>query len=167
MTTWSVAPNGDAIVSEVRIAAPPERVFQALVDPEQVMKWWGGQGAGQSYHCTHFECDLRPGGRWRSAGVDAQGHPFEVVGEYLKVDPPRLLVHTWIASWTADVTTTVRWDLQRKTYGTLLRHKHSGLGAHPELAQSFRGWPRMLGWLQALLEQGETVDDRGPWSPGR
>jgi uncharacterized protein YndB with AHSA1/START domain len=164
MATSRVAPNGDAIVSEIHIAAPPERVFQALVDPRQVVKWWGGQGEGQSFRCRHFQCDLRPGGKWRGAGVDAQGHPFEVVGEYMEVDPPRLLVHTWVASWTADVKTTVRWELSPTDRGTLVKHQHRGLAAHPELARSFRGWPRMLNWLQALLEYGETADDRNPVS---
>lgn len=162
MATSRIAPNGDVIVSEVYIAAPPESVFQALIDPEKVVHWWGGQGEGQSFQCTHFECDLRPGGKWRSAGIDGQGHPFEVVGEYLEVDPPRLLVHTWNASWTAKVKTIVRWELQPTSKGTLVRHEHSGFAAHPELAKSFRGWPRMLGWLKALLEHGETAEDRKP-----
>lgn len=160
MATTNISPDGDAVVSEIHIAARPERVFEALVDPQQVVKWWGGQGAGQGYRCTRFESDLRTGGKWRSAGVDAQGHPFEVYGEYLEVDPPRLLVHTWMASWTAAVKTTVRWELERTSGGTLLRHRHSGLAAHPELAKSFRGWPRMLGWIQALLEEGETSETR-------
>lgn len=160
MATSSIAPEGTTLISEIRIAAPPERVFQALVDPELVVKWWGGRGEGQSFRCAQFECDLRPGGKWRSAGVDAQGHPFEVVGEYLEIDLPRLLVYTWTASWTAEVPTTVRWELEPTDQGTLVRHLHSGLAAHPELAGSFRGWPRMLGWLRALLERGETVDER-------
>jgi uncharacterized protein YndB with AHSA1/START domain len=164
MATSSVAPDADTIISEIHIAATPERVFQALVDPQQVVKWWGGQGEGQSFRCTHFQCDLRPGGKWRSTGVDAQAHTFEVVGEYLEVDPPRLLVLTWVASWTAEVKTTVRWELEPTSRGTLVRHRHSGLAAHPELAKSFRGWPRMLGWLQSLLERGETVSDRKRFS---
>jgi len=164
MATSSRASSGDAIVNEIHIAAPPERVFQALVDPQQVVKWWGGEGEGQSFRCTVFQCDLRPGGKWRSAGVDAHGHPFEVVGEYLEVDPTRLLVHTWMASWTGGVETTVRWELEPTSQGTLVRHHHGGLAAHPELAKAFRGWPRMLGWLQALLEHGETVGDRPPVS---
>jgi hypothetical protein len=38
--------------------------------------------------------------------------------------------------------------------------------ALPELTQAYRGWPRMLTWLQALLEKGETVEQRKPasWS---
>lgn len=160
MATTNVVNNGDAIVSEVFIAAPLEDVFRAIVDPELVVKWWGGQGAGQSFRCTQFESDLRPGGRWRSAGIDGQGHPFEAFGEYLEVDRPRVLVQTWTASWTAQVQTTVRWELEPVGEGTRLRHEHSGLSALPEVARSFRGWPRILGWLQVFLEKGETVEQR-------
>ncbi len=161
MATSRFTPDADAIVSEVHIAAPPERVFEALVDPKQVVQWWGQVGV---YRCTEFQSDLRVGGKWRSAGLDGQGHSFEVVGEYLEVDPPRRLVHTWVASWTGSVKTFVRWDLEATSQGTLVRICHSGLAAHPEVAESYRGWPRMLGWLRALLERGETVNDRKPAS---
>lgn len=160
MATTSIVNDGDAILTEIFIAATPEEVFRALVDPELVVQWWGGQGAGQSFRCTHFQCDLRPGGMWRSSGVDGEGRPFEAAGEYLEVDPPRLLVQTWVASWTAQLKTTVRWELQATDVGTLVRHQHSGLAVHPEVAKSFRGWPRILGWLQGFIEKGETVEDR-------
>lgn len=162
MAAASVSPDGDAIVSEIYIAAAPEEVFHALVDPAVVVKWWGGQGAEQSFRCTRFQSDLRPGGRWRSSGIDGQGRPFEASGEYVEVDPPRLLVQTWVASWTAQVTTTVRWELKPSGDGTLVRHQHSGLAAHPQVRNSFRGWPRILGWLRAYLENGEVVDHRWP-----
>lgn len=160
MATTSLSPDGDALVSEIHIAAPPEEVFQALTDPALVVQWWGGQGAGQSFRCTHYEADLRPGGKWRSTGIDGQGGSFEVAGTYVEIDPPRLLMQTWVASWTAAVETTVRWELQATSAGTLLRHRHSGLAAHPDGGRSFRGWPRILGWLQAFAEKGETVDAR-------
>jgi len=32
-----------------------------------------------------------------------------------------------------------------------LRIRHSGLAAHPEVKGSYRGWPRMLEWLQAFF----------------
>jgi uncharacterized protein YndB with AHSA1/START domain len=34
----------DAIVTEVEIAAPPERLFTALTDPKQLVRWWGEDG---------------------------------------------------------------------------------------------------------------------------
>ena len=147
----------DAIVSEIYIQAEPERVFQALIDPEQVVRWWGQNGV---YRCTQFSADLRVGGKWRSSGVGPDGGRFEVAGEFLEVVPPRVLAYTWVASWTGPAKTTVRWELTATEQGTLVRIRHSGLAAHPEIAQSYRGWPRMLGWLQALLEKGETVETR-------
>jgi uncharacterized protein YndB with AHSA1/START domain len=161
MATPEISPNTDEIVSEIQIAAPPDRAFQALVDPSQVVRWWGQKGV---YRCTEFESDLRVGGKWRSAGVDGQGGRFEASGEYLQIDAPRLLVQTWIATWTGDFQSTVRWELESSKQGTLLRVRHSGLSARPELQQQYRGWPRLLTWLQALVERGETIDDRKPAS---
>jgi uncharacterized protein YndB with AHSA1/START domain len=133
--TRQVTPDQDAIISEIDIAAPPDRVFRALIDPRQVLQWWGQEGV---YRCTEFASDVRPGGQWRSAGVGPDGGRFEASGEYIEVDPPRLLIE--------------------------LPLSHSGLSAHPELAQSYRGWPRMLEWLKAFLERGETVEMRAPFS---
>jgi len=159
MATSKLTPDADSIVTEIHIAAPPERVFQALVDPQQVLKWWGQQGV---YRSTHFQSDLRPGGKWRTVGVNTDGRNFEASGEYLEIDPPHLLVYSWVASWTGDARTTVRWELYPDKEGTLVRLRHYGLAAYPDLANSYSGWPRMLGWLAAFLVRGETVDDRKP-----
>jgi uncharacterized protein YndB with AHSA1/START domain len=159
MATSKFNPDSDAIVSEISISAPIDRVFRAITDPAQVVQWWGQAGV---YRCSEFQSDLRAGGRWRSAGVGGDGRAFEVKGEYLEVDPPRLLVQTWIASWTGEAEAIVRWELESTKQGTLVRIRHTGLAAHPGLAESYSGWPRMLGWLRALLERGETIDDRAP-----
>jgi len=152
-----ISSDKDVITCQIYIAAQPERVFRALVEPEEVLRWWGQPGV---YLCTEFVADLRPGGSWRSSGIGPDGGPFEVVGQYMEVEPPCLLVHSWIASWTGNARTTVRWELEPKDDGTLLRLAHSGLAAYPGIGDSYRGWPRMLGWIQALLERGETVDFR-------
>lgn len=148
--TSRVTSDQNEIISEIRIVASAQRVFQALVDPQLVLQWWGQQGV---YQCKEFTSDLHPGGKWRSSGVGPDGGPFEVIGEYLEVDPPRLLVHTWIASWTGEAKTTVRWELESAGATTLLRIRHSGLAAHTGISQSYRGWPRMLEWIRVLLEQ--------------
>jgi uncharacterized protein YndB with AHSA1/START domain len=85
---------------------------------------------------------------------------LQLVGQYLEFDPPRLLVSSWVASWTGDAKTTVRCELEPTAQGTLLRIRHSGLAARPELAQSYRGWPVILGWVRGYLEAGETVESR-------
>lgn len=159
MATSKMSHDADAIVREIHINAPLERVFDALVKPELVVRWWGQKGI---YRCTEFHSDLRVGGQWRSVGLDGQGKTFEVSGRYLIVDPPRALASTWVATWTGAVETTVGWELESTPQGTLVRIRHSGLAAHPELKQAYRGWPRMLGWLQSLLERAETVETREP-----
>ena len=50
----------DAIISEVHINAPAERVFQALTDPRQLMRWWNSDECPTEF----FEMDARPGGQW-------------------------------------------------------------------------------------------------------
>jgi hypothetical protein len=41
MPSSEITPARDAIVGEVEVAAPPERVFRALTDPAQLIRWWG------------------------------------------------------------------------------------------------------------------------------
>ncbi len=175
MATATITPDQEAVQAEVFIAAPPERVFQAITDPSQALKWWGQVGL---YRTTEWHADLRPGGKWKCVGLSADGSSYTVEGEYLEVDPPRLLVHTWNKSWKFQFTTIVRWELypqevhglqaggSRKTgTGTLLRVHHTGFGGHPkEAADHGQGWKKVLGWVQAYAETGETIDSRPPVS---
>jgi uncharacterized protein YndB with AHSA1/START domain len=39
MATATITPDQDTIVSEIFIAAPPARVFQAITDPNQMPLW--------------------------------------------------------------------------------------------------------------------------------
>jgi uncharacterized protein YndB with AHSA1/START domain len=171
MATVAITPDQDAIVAEIFIAAPPERVFQAITDPSQMPRWWGQR---DMYRITEWTADLRPGGKWSSVGLGADGTTFRVDGEYLEVDRPRLLVHTWVASFAASLKTVVRWELepsdvhglrqsgpQRMGLGTMVRLRHHGFSGNAKIAGDHgQGWTRVLGWMQAYLERAETVDSR-------
>jgi uncharacterized protein YndB with AHSA1/START domain len=109
MATAAITPDKDAVVPEIFIAAPPDRVFQAITDPSQLSRWWGQAGV---YRITERTADVRPGGKWSSVGVEENGNTFRVEGEYLEVDPPRRLVHTWIASYMGTLRTVVYSDLE-------------------------------------------------------
>jgi hypothetical protein len=71
-----------------------------------------------------------------------------------------VLQTTRVASWTGNVEAKVRGELEPTKEGTLVRIRQSGLAAHPEVKDSYRGWSRMLQGFQAFLERGETVKDR-------
>ena len=61
MATTQITPDNNSILAEIFIAAPPDRVFQALTDPQQMTKWWGERGV---YRITENKADLRVGGKW-------------------------------------------------------------------------------------------------------
>ena len=48
----------DAIVEEIAIKAPAERISDALTDPAARVKWWGLKGR---FETADMESDLRPG----------------------------------------------------------------------------------------------------------
>ncbi|HUB80194.1 MAG TPA: SRPBCC domain-containing protein [Bryobacteraceae bacterium] len=139
----------DTIVQEIVIKAPAARIFAALTDPGERTKWWGAEGRFQT---THMESDLRPGGKWAMRGNGVGGRPFIVRGEYQQIDPPRLLVFTWLPDWQEDaIETTVRFDLTETNGVTTVRLTHSGLTTENSRF-SHKGWPQILTWLQAHCE---------------
>ena len=162
MATAAITPDQDAVEAEIFVAAPPQRVFEAITDPVQTAKWWGQAGL---YKITERTSDLRKGGKFLSAGVGADGTKFHVEGEYLEIDPPRLLVHTWTGSYSPE-RTVVRWELVPHTVhglhpngpkksgtGTLVRVRQEGFGTNVQSANAHgEGWKRVLGWLEAYVE---------------
>lgn len=140
--------TADTIVQEIAIKAPAGRVFEALADPGQRMKWWGSE---DRFRIEKMESDLRPGGKWSMSGM-GMGHPFSVTGEYREVERPRVLAFTWLPSWQGDSTVSlVRFELEEANGVTKVRLTHSGLSSEIS-RQSHRGWPQILGWLQAYCE---------------
>jgi uncharacterized protein YndB with AHSA1/START domain len=141
----------DTIVQEITIKGSAERIFEALTDPGQRVRWWGAEGRFQT---THMESDLRLSSKWMMRGIGIGGKPFTVRGEYRQIERPRLLVFTWLPDWQEDATETlVRFDLEEKGDGlTTVRLTHSGLASESSRA-SHKGWPQILAWLQDYVEQ--------------
>jgi uncharacterized protein YndB with AHSA1/START domain len=141
-----------AVHATVEIAAPPERVFQALTDPRELAAWWGSE---DTYRTHDWQVDARPGGRWsvRTSNVSG-GSASTVHGEYLVVDPPRLLEYTWLASWDGFAPTTIRCELAPADVGgvagTRLTLTHTGFAGRAEAGEMHAGgWAGILAWLAA------------------
>lgn len=181
MATAQITPDNDAIMAEIFIAAPPARVFEAIADPKQRAQWWGikepsGSAPHQAvpFRVTDGKSDLRVGGKWSNDGIRGDGQRFHLEGEYLEIDPPRLLVHTRVADFVGNFETVVRWELEareiqglhdggahRMGTGTLVKVRHSGFAGHPGQAKSHEtGWGVSLGWLKSFVETGETFESR-------
>lgn len=146
------ASTSDTIEQEVTINARAERVFDALVDPDQRLQWWGGKGR---FRATHMESDLRPSGKWVMR-FEMGGRLSSVGGEYRTIERPRVLVFTWLPDWYENATETlVRFDLAETAGVTTVRITHSGLTTEGDRA-NHRGWPDILAWLQTYVEQNIT-----------
>lgn len=152
MATTFVTPDQDAIVSEIEIAAPADRVFKGICDAETVRR----------HHPEFevFEMELRVGGKWRLdlrmpkpyQGVDVIRHD----GEVLEIDPPRLLVYTWFANFHDDPKhrSIVRWELTPTKSGTHVQLMHSGLAAESRACKEYAGgWPGVLQQLKTFSEK--------------
>lgn len=156
MATISVTPDRDSVVGEIRIAAPPERVFQALTDPKQVMVWW----TQPDCPIETFSMQLKRGGRWiydtQQTKIDVNGvTKFHCEGEVLEYDPPRVLAYTWIANWHDNKSrrTVVRWELIPQSEGTLVRVSHSGLAEERAAREDYTsGWVGVLDTLKKFVE---------------
>jgi uncharacterized protein YndB with AHSA1/START domain len=156
MATTLVTLDQDTIVSEIHVAAPAERVFQALTDPQQLMSWWNSEACRTEF----FEMDTRPGGQWRFENRKTKANANGVSqcvcqGEVLEVDPPRVLAYTWISSWHDDKSrkTIVRWELTPTNDGTHVKVIHSGLAEEAAARKGYSGgWPGVVELLKKFVE---------------
>jgi len=156
MPTTIITPSQGAIVSEIQIAAPPERVFKAISDAGELQRWFSSPECPVKF----WKMDARVGGRYsyatKKGSIVVNGiSEFECQGEILEYDPPRLLVYTWIANWHDDPKsrTVVCWELTPEGSGTYVRVTHSGLGNLPVARKDYTGgWPGVVEMLKKFVE---------------
>ena len=138
-------------VYEIFIKTTPERLWEAITNPEMRKKYTFG---------AEVTSDWTPGSHYEARG---HGHPiFE--GENVEVEPPRRLVQTFRALWGEDVsaegTSRVTWEIEPVGDSCQLTVIHSDLreGANPQL---YGGWMMILSGLKTLLETGELLTTPG------
>jgi len=161
MTKTEISPDQDAVVSEIEIAAPPDRVFKAIVDREQALQW----GAHEAFEITAWDLEPRVGGSWRFTSVEkATNKEYKHCGEVFEIDPPRVLAYTWLADFHTipSQRTVVRWELAPTPTGTRVKITHSGLAQLPkERAEYGQGWPGVLGAIKTYLEKPSSRKQQG------
>lgn len=160
MSNAIITPDQDSIIAEIDIAAPPTRVFEALTDPDQLLRWF----TDASCPVKFWRMDAQLGGGYIYAteksnflvnGVDE----LKCHGEITEIDPPRLLVYTWVANWHLDPQkkTAVRWELTPTATGTHVKVTHSGLAQEPAARKDYSGgWPGVVVKLKAFAERNDS-----------
>ena len=140
-------------VFEIYIRTTPERLWEAITDPDIRAKYNFGAGV---------RSDWTPGSRIEMDAPKAGGLLGD--GEVLQSDPPRRLVHTMRALWSDEVKSEgfsrVSWDIEPVGDSCRLTVTHDQLreGANDQL---YGGWPMILSGLKTLLETGELLTTPG------
>jgi uncharacterized protein YndB with AHSA1/START domain len=143
----AVAELVDGVIrASVEIRASPERVFQALASRE-IIDWWIRPGV---FDTREWEGEVRVGGRWRASGI-GNGRPYALEGEFLELDPPRKLVHTWHAAGAPGTPSIVTYVLDAIEGGTRLTLCHQGIASPLIGANTGAGWETSLERLADIL----------------
>jgi uncharacterized protein YndB with AHSA1/START domain len=141
---------GTASVSiERRLAAPPEAVFDAWLDPDGLWQWLFRTPAGT---LERVEVDPRVGGGFR---VDERREDgvAEHYGEYVQLDRPRRLAFEFWTSFSAE-RTRVTIEIVADDGGSRLTLTHDGVW--PDWADKTRhGWTMILDGLAKHLDPAQ------------
>jgi uncharacterized protein YndB with AHSA1/START domain len=119
-------------------AARPEQVFRAWTDVNVLQRWFG---CSSDRHWNVHEWDVRTGGKIR-VSLDFGGHPFEVEGEFLTVDPPFHLRYRWNRDETVDVR------IEPRDSGSLLTLEHRWPPTDEDRSMIDAGWTSALDELR-------------------
>jgi len=146
---------GGLILASVDVAAAPERVFQALASKE-ITEWWVRPGV---FDTREWTGDVRGGGRWRASGM-TRGEPYVQEGEFLEVEAPRRLVHTWERAGKPGVASTVTYLLEPIDGRTHVTLRHQGFASRDMCSAFAIGWETSLERLAEILAPEFSLDHR-------
>jgi uncharacterized protein YndB with AHSA1/START domain len=133
------------------IAAPAEKVFEAIIKPEIARRYWDHENVS----------DWQPGSSWQHIRAD-EARTVDIAGKVVESVPPRRLVITWAAASQADQPDSysrVSFDIEPYDDMVKLTVTHDELEAGSGMDNGIRkGWPVVLSSLKSFLETGRGLD---------
>ena len=135
------------------IESSPERVWEALTDPDLTAQYWGHSNIS----------DWRPGSPWEHRRTDGSGIA-DVIGTVLESEPPRRLTMTFDAPGQVPPggSSKVTFDIEPYHEIVRLTVTHENLADGDALEAVSAGWPAVCANLKSLLETGHVLP-RAPW----
>jgi uncharacterized protein YndB with AHSA1/START domain len=146
-------------VFEIYIRTTPERLWQAIIDPEVRARYQFG---------AQVQSDWTPGSSYQVTHDGASNSLIE--GENLQIDPPRRLVQSYLAMWDDDIvaegTSRVTWEIEPVGDSCRLIVTHDQMRADAD-SHLYGGWPMILSGLKTWLETGQVLTTPGSLMYGR
>ena len=137
-----------AVVVRRTIAASPEDLFDAWLDPEAMAEWMRPGTINRSEART----EPRVGGSYEVIMHGESGR-ISHTGVYRVIDRPRKLVFTWRSPFTDEAESLVTVDFRPEGKRTEIIVTHEQLPAGAREAHS-RGWTGALEKLDQAWQQG-------------
>jgi uncharacterized protein YndB with AHSA1/START domain len=133
------------------IAATPERVWQALTQPEFTKQYFAG-----------FAIDVEPreGGAFRMLYPDGRVH---IAGRVIEWSPPRRFACTWVVEGMAEFRdlpeclVTYEIEPAGESVQLTMTEAHSWDVPDDLLSGGRAGWPAILSSLKSVLETGKPL----------
>lgn len=154
--TTPSAPDTDLkLTLTQQVNAPPQRVFDALLDPKLICRWMGPRMMVKS--CEVVALDPRVGGRYRirmDRRIEApDGRPATlfVTGVYQQIDPPNRVAFSWM--WEDEgQESRVAFELKPHAGGTEVTLTHDGFASVERKQGHGLGWTASLQQLAEVLQ---------------
>jgi len=131
------------------IASTPQRIWEAIVQPEFTRQYWGHENISE----------WKAGSAWKHK--DPESGEIKIAGKIVEAIPPKRLVLTWAYpqnEGNADETSRVTFDLEPIDSMVRLTVTHDELVPGSNMEQGIKqGWPRVLSSLKTYLETGKPL----------
>jgi uncharacterized protein YndB with AHSA1/START domain len=148
--------NKSRFVYVTYIRTSPEKLWQALIQPEFTRQYWFG---------TWQESGWQPGSAWK---LMIPGGRIADSGEVVQIDPPRTLVLKWRKEFQPLIheegysLATFTLEPQADVVKLTVTHEMDRAGS--KLIEGVaHGWPPILSSLKSLLETGESLPETREW----
>ena len=141
------------------IRTTPEKLWQALIDPEFTRRFW----------CECWQdSDWKPGSSWRLMIRDGRVGDS---GEVIEIEPNRKLVLSWRNEFKPEMHeegySRLTYELEQIGTSVKLTVIHESERAGSKLIEAVSGgWPLILASLKSLLETGEPLEESTRWPKG-
>jgi uncharacterized protein YndB with AHSA1/START domain len=151
--------NKSRFVYVTYIRTTPEKLWQALTDPEFTRQFW----------CeTWQDCEWKPGASWRLMIPDGRVGDS---GEVLEIEPGRRLVLSWRNEFKpelyAEGYSRLTYELEKQGDSVKLTVVHEIDKPDSKLIEGVSGgWPPILASLKSLLETVEPLEVSRRWPKG-
>jgi uncharacterized protein YndB with AHSA1/START domain len=134
--------------------APPELVFDTLVDPNAQEEIYADQVEG--WKLISFDIDLRVGGRWTTlfGRADGSGEPDRVTSVLTEIDRPHRLSYDlsmYVSEWGRTVDSAVTITFEEQDGKTLVTILQSGFETEEDRDGFASGAPGYLDAVQRAV----------------